>query len=205
MFDEAEKINSVGDATHSNSWCYYNSPKNEYSVELTVEKRGGPSLKDHLSLRIYLNDDKLQVPVKHGYVIGHAIIKPGRDGYYDLKAVIQKLDEYIPERNVEARVAGEDYVEEPTDLPNTIMIGKRIFKKSMWEPEQGSGVKARWFEMGNADDSLDGLLTWIHNDIEFRNDMMGNVDIRINVRRAKLRSAEQLATMIQQQLSGRRK
>lgn len=211
VFDEAEKINSVGDGTHSNSWCYYNSPKNEYSVELTVEKRGGPSLKDKLSMRIYLNGDKFQVPVKRGYIIGHVVIDPGRDGYYDLKAVIRKLDEYIPERNVEARVASEDYIKETTDLPNTIMIGKRIFKKSKWEPEQGSGVKARWFEQqispypSGALPRPDGTLTWVHNDIEFRNDMMGNVDIRINVRRAKLRSAEQLATMIQQKLSGRRK
>jgi hypothetical protein len=210
-FDEAEKINNVGGASHSSSWCYYNSPNNEYSVELTIEKRGGPALKDNLSMRIYCNGDKIQVPVRHGYVIGNPAIKPGKNGYYDLKDVIRKLDEYLPERNVEARVAVEGYIEEPTDLPNTIMLGKRIFKKSVWEPELGSGVKARWFEQqinpypAGALPRPDGILVWVHNDVEFRNDMMGSVDVRINVRKAKLRSAEQLATLIQQKLNGRRK
>lgn len=106
---------------------------------------------------------------------------------------------------VVGRVANEAGIEEPKDLPDIIKIGRRVFKKSVWEPEQGSGVKARWFEVDQPNSEGDGMLTWIHNDIEFHDDMMCEVFVRINTRKTKIRSAQQLATMIQQRLDRRPK
>lgn len=198
MFDNEEKITSVGGATHRVQWCYYNSADKTVSVELTIER----PLKSFLSLRIYHNDDKSIVPTRHGYVIGHVVIHPDSSGCYDLKDVIKKLDEYLPEKHprVEARVATETGICDWTDLPEKFTIGRTTFKRVVFTIEKGRGVKARWYDVKGSG----AYFAWRYNELELRLLKWTRVpDFRINVKRTPLTSVDQLNDLITQKLQGR--
>lgn len=156
----------IGIERHEHThWCFYNDTTNAWSL--------------HIHFWPERHDFDLQVIwLKNERVIGHV----GFPIPTKLADLASKIAEYVIKPTT-ARVALEEGIKTPEDLPKRIVLKRRAYDFVALNPEHKSayqrGLKARWVckETG-------GSIRWVYNQIEVREFKFNKVpQITLNVKR----------------------